>query len=66
MGRGHIVGLESHRAPLQEAWSEAAAVCSCSFLPAWPLDLQDTGDLDTEKEYPKEASKSPLDVRDMW
>lgn len=34
----------------------------CGFLLAWLLDLQDTRDLDTVREYSQEASKSLLDV----
>ena len=37
----------------------------CGFLFAWLLDLQDTRDPAAVKEYPREASKSLLDVNNV-
>ncbi len=37
----------------------------CGFLFAWLLDLQDTRDLATVKDYSREASKSLLDVSNV-
>lgn len=37
----------------------------CGFLFAWLLDLQDTRDLATVKDYSTEASKSLLDVNNV-
>lgn len=68
MGCGHVVGLESHRTVLQGFWSkvgQSLVVCSCSFLLAWLLDLQDTRDLVAVKEYSGVARKSPLDIRNV-
>lgn len=68
MGRGHIVGLESHRAPVfQGFWSKwwggrYLVVYFCGFLFAWLLDLQDTRDRATVQQYSRGPSKSLFDV----
>ena len=59
-----LTTLQSSRAfGVKGGW--LLVVCLCGFLFAWLLDLQDTRDLATVKEYSGEASKSLLDVSNV-